>query len=68
MSKQSLLTQELWNGHSSELSHPTAIGPGVGGGGGCVTGGGLGLGVGCSASGGKPGLVGAGNGRTGSPG
>lgn len=59
MFRHNLFTQELSEGHSSVDSHPTVIGPGVGGGGGGVTGGNVGLGLGCSASGGSPGLAGS---------
>ena len=68
MSRHSLLTQELSDGHSSEVSHPTGIGPGVGDGGGLVTGGSGGRGVGSSARGGSPGLAGSEVGLIGSPG
>lgn len=67
MLRQSLFTQELSEGHSSVLSHPTDIGPGVGGGGGGVIGGNVGLGLGCSASGGSPGLAGSVTGLMGTP-
>lgn len=61
------MTQELSEGHSSEVSHPTGNGPGVGGKGGEVTGGCVGLGVGTSATGGSPGLDGPAMGLIGSP-